>query len=78
MDYTIINVSPDPKKQGDYYTTLAGPYDEWAIEYGYTPFEEGKEEAGLKSILLRSTDPKLALAMMEMICAARAKGWILV
>jgi len=60
MDYTIINVSPDPKKQGDYYTTLAGPYDEWAIEYGYTPFEEGKEEAGLKSILSRSTDPKLA------------------
>ncbi len=26
MDYPAINVSADRKKQGDYYTTLAGPY----------------------------------------------------
>jgi hypothetical protein len=60
MDYPAINIALDSKKQGDYYTTLAGPYDLWAIEYGYTPFTNGNEEAGLKNILSRSTDPKLA------------------
>ena len=60
MDYPAINLALDSKKQGDYYTTLAGPYDVWAIEYGYTPFAEGAEEKGLKTILSRSTDPKLA------------------
>jgi hypothetical protein len=59
MDYPAINIALDRSKQGDYYTTLAGPYDLWAIEYGYTPFPEGKEEEGLKAILSRSTDPKL-------------------
>jgi len=60
MDYPAINISLDRSKQGDYYTTLAGPYDEWAIQYGYTEFGEGEEEAGLKKILSRSNDPKLA------------------
>lgn len=60
MDYPAINVSSDRSKQGDYYTTKAGPYDLWAIEYGYTPFDEKDEEAGLNKILNRSTDPQLA------------------
>ncbi|TCC93108.1 zinc-dependent metalloprotease [Pedobacter hiemivivus] len=59
MDYPAINVSSDRSKQGDYYTTKAGPYDLWAIEYGYTPFSELEEEAGLNKILSRSTDPQL-------------------
>lgn len=59
MDYPAINVSSDRSKQGDYYTTKAGPYDLWAIEYGYTPFTESEEEAGLNKILSRSTDPQL-------------------
>ena len=60
MDYPAINVSLDRSKQGDYYTTKAGPYDLWAIEYGYTPFSESAEEVGLTNILSRSGDPKLA------------------
>lgn len=60
MDYPAINVALDRSKQGDYYTTKAGPYDLWAIEYGYTPFSESAEEAGLTKILSRSGDPKLA------------------
>ncbi|THU34153.1 DUF5117 domain-containing protein [Niastella caeni] len=59
MDYPAINIALDRSKQGDYYTTKAGPYDLWAIEYGYTPFSEAEEAAGLKSIIARSTDPKL-------------------
>ena len=60
MDYPAINIALDKSKQGDYYTTRAGPYDLWAIEYGYTPFSGNEEDAGLKKILLRSSDPKLA------------------
>lgn len=59
MDYPSINVSLDRSKQGDYYTTKPGPYDLWAIEYGYKPFSEAEEEKGLSSILNRSTDPQL-------------------
>lgn len=59
MDYPIANIALDRTKQGDYYTTKTGPYDWWAIEYGYTPFEKGAEEAGLAKILSRSTDPQL-------------------
>ncbi|HET9057513.1 MAG TPA: zinc-dependent metalloprotease [Chitinophagaceae bacterium] len=60
MDYPAINVSLDRSKQGDYYTTKVGSYDIWAIEYGYTPFTEAEEAAGLNKILSRSTDPKNA------------------
>jgi hypothetical protein len=59
MDYPVANVSLDRSKQGDYYTTRPGPYDLWAIEYGYTPFSKEQEEAGLTKILSRSSDPKL-------------------
>lgn len=59
MDYPAINISADRSKQGDYYTIKAGPYDIWAIEYGYTPFSKSEEEAALKNILSRSNDPKL-------------------
>ena len=60
MDYPAINIALDKSKQGDYYTTKAGPYDLWAIEYGYTPFKPEEEAAGLAKIVARSTDPKLA------------------
>ena len=59
MDYTIVNVHSDPAKQGDYYSTVPGPYDKWAIEYGYTQFSESEEADGLKNILKKSSDPRL-------------------
>ncbi|MBC6491211.1 zinc-dependent metalloprotease [Flavihumibacter stibioxidans] len=59
MDYPSLNVSSDRSKQGDYYTTKAGPYDIWAIEYGYRPFRPEEEEEGLRKILSRSTEPNL-------------------
>ena len=60
MDYPAINFALDKSKQGDFYTTKAGPYDLWAIEYGYRQFSADEEEAGLNKILLRSTEPYLA------------------
>jgi len=60
MDYPAVNLSLDRSKQGNYYTTKPGPYDLWAIEYGYKEFDEKNEEAELNKILNRSTDPSLA------------------
>jgi len=60
MDYPVINVALDRSKQGDYYTTKAGPYDWWAIEYGYTECDPSQEEAVLSKIAGRSHDPQLA------------------
>ncbi len=61
MDYPAININPQHKNQGDFYTTRPGPYDLWAIEYAYSPSldDPAKEEARLNSILARSTDPLL-------------------
>jgi len=60
MDYPAINVALDHSKQGDYYTTKAGPYDLWAIEYGYTQCDASQEESVLSKIASRSNDPQLA------------------
>jgi len=37
MDYVSANVSGDPKHHGQFYSTTPGPYDIWAIQFGYTP-----------------------------------------
>ncbi|PEN13940.1 hypothetical protein CRI94_07750 [Longibacter salinarum] len=55
MDYPAINVAPPETKQGQFYTTKPGPYDLWAIEYGYTT-----DEDNLDAILSRSTESELA------------------
>ncbi len=54
MDYNSIHLTGDPETQGHYYPVTVGPYDEWAITYGY--FEE---EAALDAVLKRSTEPAL-------------------
>jgi hypothetical protein len=50
-------VAPPDTEQGQYYTTRPGPYDVWAVEYGYTPDASEQE---LDEILSRSTEPELA------------------
>ncbi|MFN4082435.1 MAG: zinc-dependent metalloprotease [Bacteroidia bacterium] len=61
MDYPAVNIALDKTKQGDYFTTMPGPYDIWAIEYGYSEALDDfdKEKERLESILKRSTDPML-------------------
>lgn len=56
MDYPAVNVAPPGTDQGEYYTTRPGPYDVWAIEYGYSDASENQ----LNEILSRSTEPELA------------------
>jgi hypothetical protein len=59
MDYPAINLAPPGRKQGEYYTTRPGPYDLWAIQFGYTAYGSGNEPS-LQQILERSTEPELA------------------
>lgn len=40
MEYPGINIAPDSKDQGYYYSPSVGSYDKWAISYGYTPSDE--------------------------------------
>ncbi|MDH5414309.1 MAG: zinc-dependent metalloprotease [Flavobacteriaceae bacterium] len=56
MDYAGINLTKDRTKQGQYYDTSVGPYDEWAIQFGYTPFKSDQEA---KDLLNQSTKPEL-------------------
>lgn len=57
MHYAPPNLAPEGRKQGAYYQTQVGPYDRWAIEYGYKPLAQGDEaarRAELRGIAARS------------------------
>ncbi len=60
MDYAPANLSPDRAKQGHYYSVVPGPYDHWAIRYGYTEATPENEESTLAAILAESTKPEHA------------------
>ena len=58
MDYLPVNIVPAGTKQPAYYPTTIGPYDHWAIEYGYK-IVAGDENAELAKIAIRSGEPGL-------------------
>ena len=61
MDYTPINIRFHAgEQQGEYAMRGIGPYDVWAIEYGYAL--DPKE---LPALLKRSTEPELAYGTDE-------------
>ncbi|WP_028766805.1 zinc-dependent metalloprotease [Shewanella fidelis] len=64
MEYAPINLAPIGVEQGDYFQTELGPYDFWAIEYGYSVGLKDKsaERKRLDKILSRSGDKGLAFA----------------
>jgi hypothetical protein len=65
MDYLPINIAPPGTRQGEYVMSSIGPYDYWAIEYGYRPIEPAQEAAELERIAGRSTEPELVFATDE-------------
>ncbi len=67
MDYNPTNVAAKGQKQGLYYSQTIGPYDYWAIEYGYKPVMGGAEAEAkeLAKIAGRSAEPQLAYATDE-------------
>lgn len=69
MDYVPVNLAPAGVTQGDYFPQVIGPYDEWAIEYGYRPVPEAAGPAAerrmLEAIASRAAEPGLAYATDE-------------
>ena len=64
MDYNPIIIAAKGERQGDFVPVTLGPYDYWAIEYAYKPFE-GDEKADLAKIASRAADPMLPYATDE-------------
>ncbi|QGJ70104.1 Metal-dependent peptidase [Planctomycetales bacterium 10988] len=67
MDYNPTNIVPKGQEQGDYYTETIGPYDYWAIEYGYKPLagSTSDEEEALREIASKGAAEGLDYATDE-------------
>jgi hypothetical protein len=62
MEYNARNIAAPGRKQGAFSMRTLGPYDYWAIEYGYKPIDPAQEAAELSRIAARSSEPLLAYA----------------
>ncbi|MGA1236789.1 MAG: zinc-dependent metalloprotease [Limisphaerales bacterium] len=64
MDYLPVNIYnwEDKDQQGDYGMIDIGPYDFWAIEYGYSMSDKAED---LGKILGRASEPQLTYATDE-------------
>ncbi len=68
MDYLPANIAPPGIKQGDYFPMMVGLYDDWAIQYGYTPTNAKTpvaEKSFLAEIAKQSYQPELSYATDE-------------
>lgn len=65
MDYAAVNLPPPGQSGGAPFQTTLGPYDFWAIEYGYGELPESNAEAErhLRDIARRSADPQWSRAL---------------
>jgi hypothetical protein len=60
MEYNAYNIAEIGHTQGQFSMNTLGPYDYWAIEYGYKPIPAEQEEQELKQIAAHSVEPQLA------------------
>ncbi|MBW4456119.1 MAG: zinc-dependent metalloprotease [Nostoc indistinguendum CM1-VF10] len=68
MDYIPPNIAPQGTKQGDYFPSMVGPYDEWAIKYGYLSIQTSTpiaEKPILEEIAGQSYKPELSYSTDE-------------
>ncbi|UCJ10495.1 MAG: zinc-dependent metalloprotease [Phormidium sp. PBR-2020] len=68
MDYMPPNIAAPGEPQGEFFPTVVGPYDEWAITYGYQDFNHlppQEERRRLEAIASRSTEPDLSYGTDE-------------
>ena len=65
----LLLYHPDLSRPGERSTVAwqlaLGPYDYWAIEYGYKPIAPEHEKAELQRIAARSSEPQLAYGTDE-------------
>jgi hypothetical protein len=62
MDYLPVNMAEGEESQGEYFMSTVGPYDLWAIQYGYQPVKKDEE---LVAIAARAAEPELAYSTDE-------------
>jgi hypothetical protein len=62
MDYPTVPFAMPGERQPQFWTTRPGPYDHWAITFGYSPAapDPAREAERLEALLARSTEPQLA------------------
>ncbi|NJM21599.1 MAG: zinc-dependent metalloprotease [Richelia sp. SM1_7_0] len=68
MDYIPPNIAPEGVKQGDYFPSIIGPYDAWAIKYGYAEFKATSttaEKPFLDKIAAESDKPEYSYSTDE-------------
>jgi len=65
MEYNPWNIALKGESQGEYQMTTLGPYDYWAIEYGYKEVDAKSEAAELDRIASRSSEPQFAYSTDE-------------
>ena len=65
MEYNPWNIALKGEPQGEYEMTTLGPYDYWAIQYGYEQVDPRNEAAELDKIASRSSEPQLAYSTDE-------------
>jgi hypothetical protein len=65
MEYAPINLSRPNERSTVAWQLALGPYDYWAIEYGYKPMAPEHEKAELQRIAARSNEPQLAYGTDE-------------
>jgi hypothetical protein len=65
MEYNPWNIALRGAAQGEYQMSSLGPYDYWAVEYGYREFAPAEEASGIAAIAARSSEPLLAYSTDE-------------
>jgi hypothetical protein len=65
MEYAPINLSRPGERSTAAWQLALGPYDYWAIEYGYKPIAPEHEKEELQRIAARSNEPQLAYGTDE-------------
>ena len=75
MDYTDIHIATEGREQTRYFGTRPGAYDDWIVEYSYSPAlpDPAAEHERLRSIAARSTEPQLLFGTDDHVM--RAPGW---
>ncbi len=75
MDYTDIHIATGGREQTAYFSTMPGVYDDWIVEYSYSPAldDPGTERERLREIASRSTEPQLLFGTDDHVM--RAPGW---
>ena len=76
MDYTPLNLSAPGESQGSYFQLQMGPYDYWAIDYGYHNFgpvtKPSDEAPALRKLAEESVRPEYVYASDEDVYGSRA------